>query len=868
MPQREIERKEARLEEIRVVSPPWIEGPLYRCGPVVTVRGYEIDAEIDLEVDGTIVTAPGGFPEPHGVAVKVPQPGGLQTGWAVRARQRTPAGQSLWSNPPEIVRDHSRDYPAGPPRPQINPAPPLVCGVRTGVGNLLSGGNVWITANGAERGRVDGCQPMQGVNVMPAYGSGEEVRAWFELCSDPSPPSLGHQTQPPPAPLPTPGFKDVYADSRQVEVTNIANGARVTLSRAGAPVGTFPCWGGSILIGLATPVGGDELSAVQELCPDQPGSSPGTTRPKPCEELGAPVVAPVRVGDTTIVVLQWATGATITVYRNHVAWAKGSPPLVTLPAPVAHGDTLHVGQSVGSCLSRSVVEVTPDCRAWAPGPNPAALDLFPVGWFDFADGPVKGRVYYPAEDDGQDKPFNVRLAGVGRAPLVVMAHGNHYTWYDPNDRTNEACSQQPDWLPVPSHLGYVYLQQLLARMGIVAASVDCNATNCNGGGPQNIRDRADLIIGTIDHFRTRDATAGDVFSGRIDFGRTGLLGHSRGGDAVVLVPEVIGLPGVSIRAVLALAPTDFGASSGRPRSHAFMTILPAGDGDVRDLNGATFYDRAEPAPFKVQLHVRFANHNWFNREWPADDSLNYSPNPPAMARIDHEAVLAAYGCALFRVTLLGHGPPLRALTGDERPVGSMAQNVEVSFAWNEVLTVDDHEQVNGIGLNSLNAPTIQLMGLSADEHGFFQLAPNRFNDTFFGRTTGMVARSAERSGVFRSDLGGPTNLRDREVWIRAAEVADGSSTLPAGPTGFMLGIEDAVGRAVWVDSDGVGGLPRPYPRSPITKTMPMTFRFPWRCFAEADVKLDVGQVRAILLRLDRADGRALAFDDLQIVPER
>jgi hypothetical protein len=40
-------------------------------------------------------------------------------------------------------RIHWVDFPAGPPRPQINRATGYGCGVRTGVGNLLMGSNVW-----------------------------------------------------------------------------------------------------------------------------------------------------------------------------------------------------------------------------------------------------------------------------------------------------------------------------------------------------------------------------------------------------------------------------------------------------------------------------------------------------------------------------------------------------------------------------------------------------------------------------------------------------------------------------------------------------------------------------------------------------
>src|SRR5262249_36853901 len=109
---------------------------------------------------------------------------------------------SVWSSP-IIVRDHTRDYPAGPPRPEVNPPPVYQCGSRTGVSNLLIGGSVWVTADGAEVGRVNGCKEHQGIDVNPDYGPNQHVRAWFQLCNDSSPPSIEHISQTPPPPSPT-----------------------------------------------------------------------------------------------------------------------------------------------------------------------------------------------------------------------------------------------------------------------------------------------------------------------------------------------------------------------------------------------------------------------------------------------------------------------------------------------------------------------------------------------------------------------------------------------------------------------------------------------------------------------------------------
>ena len=68
-------------------------------------------------------------------------------------------------------------------------------------------------------------------------------------------------------------------------------------------------------------------------------------------------------------------------------------------------------------------------------------------------------------------------ASSAACPIAVLVHGRHGG--------------------TTSHLGYDYLQRQLAQMGIVAASVDCNASDQWGGWADNIRDRADLVIASI-----------------------------------------------------------------------------------------------------------------------------------------------------------------------------------------------------------------------------------------------------------------------------------------------------------------------------------------------------------------------------------
>jgi hypothetical protein len=855
-----------------ILSPPIVAEPLYACGGSVTVLGFVPGATIEVEVDGGIVASGvGEYPDPDGASFALPTP--IFTGSAIRARQTTPAGTSDWSST-AIVRDHVADFPAGPPRPQIDPAPVYECGCRTGVANLLRGSVVWLTADGIERGRVNDAQQggaatvHQGVNVTPDYGLGSQVVAWASLCADPSPPSATHTTVPPPAPLPAPAFEPGYEGGTRLVVTGIVNGARFAIERNGVDQGTWSGWGGHSYVDLAPAfAAGESLTVTQRMCAGDPPSPPGSTTVEPCSALPAPMAEPIEDGDTTVVVTGSAAGATIKVYRNLVKVGEGGPPLIALTEPIRHGDTVHIRQSVGGCEGTTVREVGVRCVEPHVGANPAGLDLFPVGYAEYQDPTpvdflgeslvVKGTVYYPADSDGDGTPFNARLAAVGRAPVVFMAHGNHGIWYDPDDRTNESCDASPGWLEIPNHTGYDYLQRQLAAMGIVAVGVYSNHANCRSYAVNTIVRRAQVLIGSIRHFRDADASGDPIFGGRLDLGRVGLMGHSQGGEAVLVVPEILALPGVAIGAVLSLAPVDFGATSGRPSGFAFQTILPAGDGDVWSNDGAKFYDAARPSPFKSQPFVHLANHNWFNRQWLHDDH----DGPAVMSRGDHERVLSAYGCALFRAALLGHGTT-DVLAHRVRPGGVQAANVHLSFEWEVQLDVDHHEDGNGVGINSLGTPTSQVGGLVADEYPFGQFA-GAFNGTFYGNTTGLVAQNQDPGGEFRSELDAPRDLNGLEVWIRAAEVSGGAG-VPPGATGFELGLEDSAGLVAWVDSDDVGGLPRPYDR-PGPKTMLTTFRFPADCFTDVQPELGLGGIRAIRLRLGRRDGRPLAFDVLQIV---
>src|SRR5260370_34943404 len=94
---RVVNRPETLKENRKLRSPPIIEQPLYQCAVSVTVLAYEPNATIDVDVSGTITSAPGGFPVPNGVTVHLPA--ALVAGEIVRARTKVPSGVSAWAGP-------------------------------------------------------------------------------------------------------------------------------------------------------------------------------------------------------------------------------------------------------------------------------------------------------------------------------------------------------------------------------------------------------------------------------------------------------------------------------------------------------------------------------------------------------------------------------------------------------------------------------------------------------------------------------------------------------------------------------------------------------------------------------------------------
>lgn len=289
--------------------------------------------------------------------------------------------------------------------------------------------------------------------------------------------------------------------------------------------------------------------------------------------------------------------------------------------------------------------------------DPATPGSFDVVTSDYELDPVKvdglpvpvemvGHVVEPAAD-----------AATGPRPLVLFLHGRHSVCYDPDDPTGDGewpC--QAPLVDIPSHLGYDYVQQVLASQGYATVSVRVNGINgqdfrLDDGGADA---RAEIVEAHLDHW------VGLADGHDVDLDRVILVGHSRGGEGVDRAAIQIPLSApYRIAGQVLVAPTNFGVQTAA--YVPTVTLLPYCDGDVSDLQGQKFTDvsrdlAAGDTSLKSSVLVMGANHNYFNTEWtpgiaaaPAWDDWGGDPssdcgmdNADRLSAEEQQAVGTAY----------------------------------------------------------------------------------------------------------------------------------------------------------------------------------------------------------------------------------
>lgn len=341
----------------------------------------------------------------------------------------------------------------------------------------------------------------------------------------------------------------------------------------------------------------------------------------------------------------------------------------------------------------------------------------PVGWVrtlywgvDPKAFPVQGRVWAPE--------------GPGPFPLVLIVHGNH---------------SMEDF----SDPGYAYLGKLLASQGFILVSVDENFLNSSiadmispiNGRPSKENDaRGWMLLEHLKQWRAWNDDPKHPFYRKVDMDRIGLMGHSRGGEAVAVAAAFNTLDHYpddatvgfnyrfNIGAVVAISPVD-GQYEPRRRSTPlkdvnYFVIHGSMDGDVTSFMGSSQFSRDEltgavPA-FKAQLYVKDANHGQFNTRWGRDDLGLPWPVLDKRAILDPEAqrqIARVYFSAFLQATLMGR-EGYRPLFEDPRrgaawlPKGYLATNyADSATAWAATFEEDSNPgsaTSSGSGISGTN----------------------------------------------------------------------------------------------------------------------------------------------------------------------
>ena len=295
------------------------------------------------------------------------------------------------------------------------------------------------------------------------------------------------------------------------------------------------------------------------------------------------------------------------------------------------------------------------------------ISSFNKKFFKFNESslPLNGRIWYPT-----DKTRSY--------PIVLMVHGNHLSTKS-------------------SENGYDYLGQMLASQGFIAISIDENflngapVTSIGYGKISKIKEylfdtdyaseyiaRGILILETLKQLRRWNENQTNIFYQQLDFSNIGLMGHSRGGETIViayLINQLKYLPeypsnihfdnyNFNIKVLFSIGGTsDHYMPLGRNLKFSDVTLFALHgvyDGDVSQFLSQTQianlkFTSNSSYHFKSSLYVHQANHGQFNNDWGRYDwrfgTDRFINIRPLMKMDEQQHICKIYMSALMKIGL-------------------------------------------------------------------------------------------------------------------------------------------------------------------------------------------------------------------------
>jgi hypothetical protein len=319
----------------------------------------------------------------------------------------------------------------------------------------------------------------------------------------------------------------------------------------------------------------------------------------------------------------------------------------------------------------------------------------------------------------------------GKLPLVTFSHGNT------GIRT--------------SYLGYRYLQEHLASYGFITASFDMFpghvATGIRWRGWLTNKNTERLILQTQlhDHNGTPyPPMGGGVLDGRVDGDRIITVGHSRGGEGVLLQYQQVANPDIpnirppggvlrgfdrdSFLGIVTIAETTFlsRGEGSRPGDRNYFQFFGGADADVcgcvRQAVPTYHYHRG--LGNKAQIYMYGAGHGYFNDQWPCTCT-----GPITMTRFEVKQVTKGYLLPFVLLAARDNIPAKDFFTRAPtrfRPIGT--QDFPPARRWTNLY--EDHRTQNYV-IDDFESNSSQFVS-SSGQPVFFtvsNLFEGGFNDT-------------------------------------------------------------------------------------------------------------------------------------------
>jgi hypothetical protein len=472
------------------------------------------------------------------------------------------------------------------------------------------------------------------------------------------------------------------------------------------------------------------------------------------------------------------------------------------------------------------------------------------------------RIYVPAD-----------IGSMGKLPLVVISHGNghHYTWYD-------------------------YLGEHLASWGYVVMS------HRNNTVPGPVTAAVTTITNTDVFLAMHPSMEGGLLDGHIDQDQIAWVGHSRGGEGVVLAyhdmvrgaAHTSVLEAENVVLVSSIAPTLFETpDDADPHDVVYHQMNGSRDGDVTGApsNSIVQYFRIFQRGDGDHLvtYVQGADHNDFNCCGAEDGAWASGPGE-TIGRESAQRVAKSYFLAMFDHYIRGDeilGEYLWRNPESFRPdtVDAVLSNLHMPAAAVDKLVIDDFQSefaadmASSGGAVSTNAESPAEDELD-DSNGTLAWDGDAMN----GMTWSHGDPDGERGAVlsFGADaywqVAIPAAGRDwsagRYLSFRSAQGTRHPYTVSLGDSlHFSATLVDGAGNESSIDFGVYGGIAQPYARTDGSAGTGWvnefnTTRIPLEAFQRDGTPLDLSDIA--FLRFDfgpshGSDQGRVGFDDIEVL---